>query len=406
MHGQSYLSLALALAAPAAVGAVSGSGHSTRYWDCCKTSCAWEGKASSLMPPASVSAPVLTCDKNDNPLTDANAKSGCDGGGAFSCTNNSPFAINDDVAYGFAATAISGGSEASWCCACYALTFTTGPVAGKKMVVQSTNTGGDLGNNHFDIMMPGGGLGIFDGCSPQFGGIPGARYGGVGSRSECDGMPGLLKDGCQWRFDWFKNADNPDFTFEQVQCPSELVAISGCRRDDDGDFPAFNIIGSTPKPSPKPSTTKPAPAPVSTPTTKPEETKPDPKPETEQPKTSPAPVTEQPKPEQPEPVVEQPQQPEPVTEKPQPEKPVPVVSAVTTTTVAEAKPTLQPEEALPVTTTTAAAPSKGSSVPRVPIYGQCNSEKGWAKPKKCAKGLQCVWQNEWYSQCLPKHECS
>jgi hypothetical protein len=35
------------------------------------------------------------------------------------------------------------------------LTFTSGPVSGKKMIVQTTNTGGDLGNNHFDIAMPG-----------------------------------------------------------------------------------------------------------------------------------------------------------------------------------------------------------------------------------------------------------
>lgn len=83
-----------------------------RYWDCCKPSCAWPGKAS-------VSSPALTCDKNDNPL-DANAQSGCNGGNAYACTNNSPWAVNDNLAYGFAATAINGGSEGSTCCACYA----------------------------------------------------------------------------------------------------------------------------------------------------------------------------------------------------------------------------------------------------------------------------------------------
>lgn len=36
--------LGLAGAMPAAVSAASGKGHTTRYWDCCKTSCAWEGK--------------------------------------------------------------------------------------------------------------------------------------------------------------------------------------------------------------------------------------------------------------------------------------------------------------------------------------------------------------------------
>lgn len=62
-----------------------------------------------------------------------------------------PWAVTPDLAYGFAAVSISGGNEASWCCACYEITFTSGPVAGKKMIVQATNTGGDLGSNHFDI---------------------------------------------------------------------------------------------------------------------------------------------------------------------------------------------------------------------------------------------------------------
>ena len=105
------------------------------------------------------------------------------------------------------------------------------------MVVQSTNTGGDLGSNHFDILMPGGGVGLFDGCTPQFGGLPGARYGGISSRNECDSFPEQLKEGCYWRFDWFQNADNPDIQFEQVQCPSELLNVSGCKRNDDCSFP-------------------------------------------------------------------------------------------------------------------------------------------------------------------------
>jgi hypothetical protein len=106
------------------------------------------------------------------------------------------------------------------------------------MVVQSTNTGGDLGSNHFDILMPGGGVGLFDGCSAQYGSIPGAQYGGVSSRTECEQMPAALREGCFWRFDWFGGADNPGVEFEQVRCPGELTAISGCVRNDDGSFPA------------------------------------------------------------------------------------------------------------------------------------------------------------------------
>lgn len=109
------------------------------------------------------------------------------------------------------------------------------------MVVQSTNTGGDLGSNQFDILMPGGGVGIFDGCLVEFGtSLPGAQYGGISSQSDCASFPEILKDGCNWRFDWFENADNPGHTFQQVQCPDEIVAKSGCRRDDDSSFPVFN----------------------------------------------------------------------------------------------------------------------------------------------------------------------
>jgi hypothetical protein len=114
------------------------------------------------------------------------------------------------------------------------LTFTSGPVSGKKMVVQVTNTGGDLGDNHFDLQMPGGGVGLFNGCTTQFGAPStgwGAQYGGISSRSQCDSFPEKLKAGCYWRFDWFKNADNPSVSFQPVTCPSALTDKTGCRRN-------------------------------------------------------------------------------------------------------------------------------------------------------------------------------
>ncbi|KAL1859008.1 hypothetical protein VTK73DRAFT_7712 [Phialemonium thermophilum] len=108
------------------------------------------------------------------------------------------------------------------------------------MVVQSTSTGGDLGSNQFDLAIPGGGVGIFNGCASQFGGLPGAQYGGISDRSQCSSFPAPLQPGCQWRFDWFQNADNPTFTFQRVQCPSELTSRTGCKRDDDASYPVFN----------------------------------------------------------------------------------------------------------------------------------------------------------------------
>ncbi|KAH7089317.1 glycoside hydrolase 45 [Auriculariales sp. MPI-PUGE-AT-0066] len=197
-------SVALAFALINAASAQSGSGHTTRYWDCCKTSCGWSGKAD-------VKQPVQSCNAAGSKLTDFNAQSGCNGGGAFACTDNAPWAINDSLAYGFAAR----------------------PVSGQKMIIQATNTGGDLGNNHFDLMMPGGGVGIFNGCASQFGSWNGgAQYGGIGSRSECDNLPAAVRAGCYFRFDWFKGADNPDVTFKKTTCPSELVSKSGCMRND------------------------------------------------------------------------------------------------------------------------------------------------------------------------------
>lgn len=65
-----------------------------------------------------------------------------------------------------------------------------------------TNTGGDLGQGHFDIQLPGGGVGIFNGCTAQWGAPSdgwGSRYGGVSSVSDCSSLPSQLQDGCKFR---------------------------------------------------------------------------------------------------------------------------------------------------------------------------------------------------------------
>lgn len=130
---------ALSAASVATALTGSGKGTTTRYWDCCKPSCAWSGKG--------VDNPVKTCDVQDNPLTDVDAKSGCEGGPAYMCSNQQPWAVSDDLAYGF--TAVSGADPS--CCSCYKLTFTSGPIVGKKMIVQATNTGGDVSAAQFDL---------------------------------------------------------------------------------------------------------------------------------------------------------------------------------------------------------------------------------------------------------------
>jgi len=102
----------LALGA-ALVNAQTGTGQTTRYWDCCKPSCGWPGKAA-------VNSPVRSCARSGNPLTDMNARNGCESGGtAFMCTDQSPWAINDNLSYGFAAAKLAGLGESNWCCGCY-----------------------------------------------------------------------------------------------------------------------------------------------------------------------------------------------------------------------------------------------------------------------------------------------
>jgi hypothetical protein len=206
-------------------------GKTTRYWDCCKPSCAWTGKA------AYKTHGVKTCLKDGHTVdTNLTAKSGCDGGPAFMCADNQPWVVNDNMAYGFAAAHVSGQKESDWCCACYELTFTSGPVSGKKMVVQVTNSGSDLGDNHFDLQIPGGGVGIFNGCQAQYNSPAdgwGQRYGGVSSESQCSSLPTDLQPGCKFRFEWFKNADNPSVDMKKIKCPAELTGKTGCIRSDE-----------------------------------------------------------------------------------------------------------------------------------------------------------------------------
>ncbi|KAF4604636.1 hypothetical protein EYR40_003410 [Pleurotus pulmonarius] len=219
-----FKSLSLLSFVFAATALAQQTGQTTRYWYVLPNfwyqiltdiRFANQGLLQAIMRLADVSQPVLTCNAQGSTLTDPDVKSGCDGGSAFTCTNNSPWAVNDSLAYGFAAVSISGSSESRWCCACYELTFTSGPVAGKRMVVQATNTGGDLGSNHFDILMPGGGVGIFNGCPAQFG-------------------------------SWNGGADNPSISFREVQCPSALTSISGCSRHDGSGLPTVTVGPSTP----------------------------------------------------------------------------------------------------------------------------------------------------------------
>ncbi|KAL8993127.1 MAG: hypothetical protein Q9169_006583 [Polycauliona sp. 2 TL-2023] len=199
--------------------AASGSGTTTRYWDCCKPSCSWTQPG--------LTSTVKTCDINDKPLANGvTEQSGCTGGGAFMCSDQSPWAVNDNLAYGFAAVTASNPT----CCQCYKLTFTDGPIKDKSMIVQATNTGNDVSGTQFDLAIPGGGFGQFDGCSKEWkatSDVWGAQYGGP-STNQCSKFPTALQPGCGFRWGWMKGADNPNVKYETVACPAEIVAKSGC----------------------------------------------------------------------------------------------------------------------------------------------------------------------------------
>jgi len=109
----STLACALFATAYGASSAVEGTGATTRGWSCCKNSCSWSDKAR-------VDKPVLSCDAQDNFLDNPARRDGCEsGGGAYACSDLSPWAASADLAYGFAGVNLAASNESAWCCSCY-----------------------------------------------------------------------------------------------------------------------------------------------------------------------------------------------------------------------------------------------------------------------------------------------
>ena len=218
-------------------------GFATRYWDCCKPSCSWPDKGKARQ-----------CDAKMNVLSDPNAASKCDGGPSTTCLSQIPKAVNDNLAYAFAA---SPGGGPNVCGQCFELTFTGlgkyetqenhRRLKGKKMIVMSSNIGYDVAGGQFDIMIPGGGVGLFNGCSGIFNGNMGATYGGL--LSDCENQSGwdgnvyqarksclsekcrtvfsnqpLAVEGCLFLANWMEAAGNPLHNYEPVACPSDLAS--------------------------------------------------------------------------------------------------------------------------------------------------------------------------------------
>lgn len=232
-------------------GPVNGgqNGWASRYWDCCKQSCGWSNNAGGN--------PVDSCDSSGNNVTNPDSQSACSGGSATTCNSFAPWSYSSDVSFGFAAT--HAGSNVR-CGTCYKLQFTgsshnggsdpgSAALNGKVMIVMATNIGGDVsGGGQLDLLIPGGGLGMFNGCGQAWN-VPanelGATYGGL--RAGCSGNLEAIKscvankcesvfgrrglddmyEGCMWYVNWFQAADNPNFRQETIDCPQQLRSAAG-----------------------------------------------------------------------------------------------------------------------------------------------------------------------------------
>ena len=218
-------------------------GWATRYWDCCMPSCGWNENSGGN--------PTMYCDAKGKNRVEG-GQSICSGGQNTTCTSQIPIIASDKVAYAFAAVPAADGGK---CGKCFALTFTGGgkyetksnhqALAGKTLVVMASNIGGDVNHGQFDIMIPGGGRGAFDGCQQMGWGSQGEQYGGLlsdcekeinyaegNARRECLTRKcgevfkndEQAKEGCLFLATWMEAAGNPNHEFKEVECPQALKA--------------------------------------------------------------------------------------------------------------------------------------------------------------------------------------
>ena len=225
-------------------GGASGSGWATRYWDCCMPSCSWNENSGGN--------PAKVCDSRGKNTIGNGSGSVCSGGAGATCTSQIPFTIDGctEMAFAFAAVpAANGGS----CGKCFQLTFTgeghysstnanTKKLKGKKLIIMATNIGGDVQQGQFDILIPGGGVGMFNGCSGMGWGNQGQQYGGLLSDCETETKYSAgkykscltekcnkafandeqAKKGCMFLVEWMESAGNPEHNYVEVECPQVL----------------------------------------------------------------------------------------------------------------------------------------------------------------------------------------
>ena len=171
----------------------------THYWDCCMPNC---GRDQGQGADRIAVSTMCNVDGSKAGKGGINGSSACDVGGQsgiIMCPDQQPFYEQTQKRWmGFVAAQDMG--NLGDCCDCYELDFSDS----QKMTVQVTNHGRI--NGLFDMLVPGGGFGDFDGCSrifPKASSVPQDRYGGLHSPSDCaiafDGFPADA-DACRWMF--------------------------------------------------------------------------------------------------------------------------------------------------------------------------------------------------------------
>lgn len=262
------------------------SGWGSRYWDGCKPHCAWRENVDTTANPFSIckncnfdneeiAAFTLSPNVNPNWTGYEGTKNSCDGGVAYACFDMAPIALNDTLAYAFVATSKANAS----CGQCFQVQFDGGAkygvkeahglLKGKTLIVMASNTGSDVEAGQFDIMIPGGGVGIYNSFSNQLGvssATLGEQYGGLLTMcqkeinnydapaaefqtcvtNKCNAIFGSdakfsdLLRGCLWFADWFEAADNPTYLYRAVECPAYLQNKypSTINTDKDNTIPA------------------------------------------------------------------------------------------------------------------------------------------------------------------------
>ncbi|MFA6341930.1 MAG: glycosyl hydrolase family 5, partial [Fibrobacteraceae bacterium] len=241
-------------------------GWGSRYWDGCKPHCAWRENVDTTANPFSIckncnfdneeiAAFTLSPDVSIYWTGYAGTKNSCDGGVAYACFDMAPLALNDTLAYAFVATSKANAS----CGQCFQVQFDGGAkygikeahglLKGKTLIVMASNTGSDVDAGQFDIMIPGGGVGIYNSFSNQVGvssATLGEQYGGLLTMcqkeinnydapaaefktcvtNKCNAIFGSndkfsdLLRGCLWFAEWFEAADNPTYLYKPIECPA------------------------------------------------------------------------------------------------------------------------------------------------------------------------------------------